>query len=61
MDKNRREKRLKSLFAHPNFSILNIYFQALESITSKLAIPEDVKTACWFMKTLNTLRKKLLY
>ena len=48
-------KRVKSLFAHPTFNILNIYFQALELITSKLAILEDVKTACWFTETLNTL------
>ena len=48
-------KRVKSLFPHPTFSILNIYFLALELITSKLAILEDVKTACWFTETLNTL------
>lgn len=55
MGKNRREKRAKSLLVHLTFNILNIYFQALGLITSKLAILEDVKTACWFTKTCSTL------
>lgn len=52
MGKNRREKRATSLLVHPTFNILNISFQALGLITSKLAILEDVKTACWFTKNV---------
>lgn len=55
MGKNGREKRMKSLFVHPNVNILDAYFQILELITSKLATPEDVETACSITKTLNTL------
>lgn len=44
----------KSLFIHQAFNILNMYFRALELITSKLAILQNVKTACCVTKILNT-------
>lgn len=55
MGKNGRENRVMSLFAHQALNILTIYFQALELITSQLAIREDIKTTCCATKILNTL------